>query len=146
MGCTSFLVGCYTNIKNDLLNFRIDIDEVFVKRVGRGDDTSFCFDRWINSGPLKTAFPKMYQLESYKRCKVSDRLNMGGLSWGWALLPSNVDHVYEYRRLSSLSTFFQPSTRNDQWMWCLSKDGEFHVDIIRKKNWSLPKFSFTYHY
>lgn len=41
LGCTSFLVGCYTNIKNDLLNFRIDIDEVFVKRVGRGDDTSF---------------------------------------------------------------------------------------------------------
>lgn len=67
-------------VKKHLQNFGTNIDDIFAKTVGKGDDTLFWFDKWMGPVPLKTAFPELYYLERRKHCKVVDKVSSSGYS------------------------------------------------------------------
>ena len=75
------ITGVWNNVENvqeDLKDFGIDIENVLVKRVERGDDTLFWLDRWIGNLSLKISFPELYQMDKKKRCKVLERVQIRG--------------------------------------------------------------------
>lgn len=102
---TKAIPGVWSNvagIKDDLKELGIDMDVVLVKHMGKGDNILFWSDQWIGTQPLKLVFPALYQLERYKTCRISDRIQVGQHTWRWKLIPSSADQVNELQSLSSL--------------------------------------------
>ncbi|KAI3778675.1 hypothetical protein L2E82_08058 [Cichorium intybus] len=60
----------------DDLDFRLE--KYLVKVLGQGDKTFFWKDRWLCDSALKDMFPRLYSMESSKKCLVLDRVVAAG--------------------------------------------------------------------
>ncbi|GJW60643.1 RNA-directed DNA polymerase, eukaryota [Tanacetum coccineum] len=56
---------------------RVNLMSFVHKEVGDGKDTLFWLDPWLEDGPFKCKFPRVYALEDNKHVSVGDKLNMG---------------------------------------------------------------------
>lgn len=88
-------LGVWNNIicnSNDIDKLQIPFNSPFVKKVASGNQTRFWFDIWCKSGQnLKEKFPRLYALETNKKCFISDRwVNKDGIwtgNWEWIREP-----------------------------------------------------------
>lgn len=113
-----------------------------MKKIGSGDDTMFWLDRWIIKSTLKTSFPKAYKLECHKHYKISDRLQNGVINWEWKSTPRTMDQISEINTLATTVCDFQAMPGRDKWVFTISSDGIFHIDVLRMKidRWNMPSF------
>ncbi|GKC63410.1 RNA-directed DNA polymerase, eukaryota [Tanacetum coccineum] len=70
------------------VNFINSNDQVFrgsfIRKISNGHNTYFWTDQWCEDGrKLADAFPRLYALESFKDCRISDRWHMVNDSGGW---------------------------------------------------------------
>ncbi|CAI9277338.1 unnamed protein product [Lactuca saligna] len=93
----------------------------------------FWHDRWIGDATLKESFPELYKLERKKRCKISERIKPGDISWDWKASPTLTVQLSEADTLLDLVCNFQLNSRRDEWICSISSDKVFHVDVLRSK-------------
>nr|GEX40303.1 hypothetical protein [Tanacetum cinerariifolium] len=60
-------------LNDDLLPIRIDLKNIFKRKVGNGESTRFWLDNWVGGGPLNVSYPRLFRLEVNKNCLVRDR-------------------------------------------------------------------------
>jgi len=62
-------------------------DDNVERVVGDGKNTFFWTDKWLDGGPLKFQFSRLYSLSVHKECTVEEMTRLGweegGNAWGW---------------------------------------------------------------
>nr|GFA23464.1 RNA-directed DNA polymerase, eukaryota, reverse transcriptase zinc-binding domain protein [Tanacetum cinerariifolium] len=73
-------------INKPLLTANVDLNSIFFKRIGNVTSTRFWNDVWIGTTNLKSLFPSLHALETYKGCLVYARcmLLSGVVTFVWA--------------------------------------------------------------
>ena len=105
---------------------------VFSLIVKNGYDTQFWYTTWMGFENLKAKYPRLYELEKKKYCKVADRVTQGGITGKWksnpivAGLSNNLDAFIMHNAPISLL----PGT--DQISCVILDDGNYRVSELRK--------------
>ena len=127
--------GVWSNIfksGTSLLSFNLNIEDLFSRSNGNGQQTLFWLDRWIRGVPLKLRFPDLFEQDSHKECSVANRVSQnstGGLTWNWSWL-GDID----LERLANLEELLQSvsvSQSEDSWKWEGDPSGVFSVKSLR---------------
>ncbi|CAH1452517.1 unnamed protein product [Lactuca virosa] len=82
---------------------------------------------------MKTKYPRLYELEKKKSCKVSERKNEGGNMWNWRSCPIVAGCSSELERLVNDMDSIRLQPGVDQLSCLLSADGKYRVNLLRKK-------------
>lgn len=86
-------VGVWNNIcriKHALLEYGLDVHDIFNVVLESGQQTLFWYDQWLGSENLKTKYPTLFELETKKRCKVSERIVDSNHVWSWKSRPGDL--------------------------------------------------------
>ena len=125
-----------TGVRNNVARMKVvlakrdnPISTIIKRKVNSGDDTLFQKDEWIGDKPLQLVFPDLYCKESHKKCKISDQIYDGGLSWSWSSQP-DTHHVNQLRQILR-STCLNSSS--DSWSCELDSNGQFSVAACRSR-------------
>ncbi|PWA65795.1 reverse transcriptase domain, Reverse transcriptase zinc-binding domain protein [Artemisia annua] len=104
-------------LNKSMYDLNIDLNSVFVKKVG--DDISFAFwkDLWIGEQKLETLFPRLFSLEVNKDCKVVDHCNLTNgphtRTWQWRRPVRDDVEKEQLDGLLNILHHFNPSSSND---------------------------------
>nr|GEZ29399.1 RNA-directed DNA polymerase, eukaryota [Tanacetum cinerariifolium] len=73
-------------LRKFLLHLNINLDSVFVRKVGNRASVKFWEETWYGNTPFKDVYPILYALESSKSCDINERCNnsLGPLTRSWA--------------------------------------------------------------
>ncbi|GKA70432.1 hypothetical protein Tco_0776571 [Tanacetum coccineum] len=105
---------------------RVDLMSFVHKEVGDGKDTLFWLDPWLEDGPFKCKFPRVYALEENKHVSVGDKLNMG-LSASLRRFPRGGAENSQMNNLRHLVNEVVLSGKSDTWIWSWETSGLFSV-------------------
>ncbi|GJX30972.1 RNA-directed DNA polymerase, eukaryota, reverse transcriptase zinc-binding domain protein [Tanacetum coccineum] len=126
--------GVWCDIVKVISNIeRIDFSfkNSFNLKVSNGLSTSFWKDAWWPDGSrLMDAFPRLFALESFQDCKVSDRWVLSNGSWigNWAWrIPLRGRATDDLASLLSRLNNFSLSLGEDKWVWNGDASGKFKV-------------------
>ena len=123
-GVWANIIGCCS----ELNQMGISLNNLIVKKVSSGNQTSFWSDAWIKDlGPLKFRFPRLFALETNINCLVAERWDLiNGVwqgTWAWRRQPTG-------RALDELTSLFNhisglvlDISREDNWSWLLNQSG-----------------------
>ncbi|KAJ0883494.1 putative reverse transcriptase zinc-binding domain-containing protein [Helianthus annuus] len=124
-------------IDRDFLDFGVTVHDTFHKKVGNGNTTRFWLDGWFGRAPFKDLFPHLYALDTFKNCKVSDRIKIGAgkvidFSWNWSrkTLPDAINS--DLVDLVEMLKCYDFADGNDKWNWVHDASGLFSVSSARK--------------
>ncbi|GJZ78840.1 putative RNA-directed DNA polymerase [Tanacetum coccineum] len=121
-----------------VVNFINSHDEVFrgsfIRKIFNGNNTYFLTDQWYEDGrKLADAFPRLYALESFKDCHISDRWHMvndsGVGNWSW-IRPLNDDLASFVSHIGRLHLNADGAYK---WVWSLDTSGSFKVSTLTKR-------------
>jgi hypothetical protein len=104
--------------------------DIFFKRIGNGDDTSFWHDIWVGTQPLKKVFPRLFLVSIQKECSVLEVGRWDSDRWVWDFKWRRNLFVWEEERrymLVNILTPIQLSTSNDEWRCHHVTGGMFSV-------------------
>ncbi|KAL7602873.1 hypothetical protein Lser_V15G17522 [Lactuca serriola] len=139
------IVGVWNNIagaKLDIEKKGVPFNIIIQKSVSSGTDTLFWQDEWIHGGKLKDRFPGLYLIESKKRCKVAERIQLSGFEWNWDCDVAGADLSLELAQLMAVVALFIPRAASDSWKCGLDSSGIFTTKAMRAKlvgsNMSFP--------
>ncbi|KAK9053734.1 hypothetical protein SSX86_024808 [Deinandra increscens subsp. villosa] len=106
----------------------------FKRTVGSGSSVSFWNDTWIGDSSLASSFPRLFSLENFKECKVSDRIigNIRAWSWRRPLRGGGGIEESQWNRLVAVLNGFMCNGNGDSWGWDLEGNNEFVVNHVRK--------------
>ncbi|GKD17831.1 hypothetical protein Tco_1206989 [Tanacetum coccineum] len=62
-------------LRKSLLRLNINLDSVFVRKVGNGASVKFWEETWYGNAPFKDVYLRLYALESSKSCNINERLS-----------------------------------------------------------------------
>ncbi|GKB02539.1 RNA-directed DNA polymerase, eukaryota [Tanacetum coccineum] len=133
--------GVWINILNAVKrigDIDISFKKSFILKIGNGYSTSFWKDRWCGDGSrLMDMFPKLFALESFKDCKISDRWHcLDGRwcgNWAWRSPPRGraLDELASLAtRIGNLTLY---SDGADKWSWAGEASSIFKVKTLSKK-------------
>lgn len=77
-------------------------------------------------------FPLLYDLDSRKRCFISERLGTNNVNWVLRTAPRDPMKLAELGTLSEVVRSIQISESEDRWIFKLSGDGNFCVCLLRR--------------
>lgn len=108
-----------------------------VKKVVSGDDTLFWEDVWCDLGcRLMDSFPRLYALESSKKCKISDRWKLidgkWGGTWEWRSILRGRTATDFNKLLNIIGQLTLSTGKHDCWRWNLEPSGSLSVWILTK--------------
>lgn len=64
--------GIITNIKNDIEDMEIKLNDIFKKSIKSGVETQFWRDCWVENTTFKEKYTGLYELDKKKSCSVSE--------------------------------------------------------------------------
>lgn len=112
----------------------------FVRKLGRGDETSFWLDVWVGEECLSVKFPRLFRLSSQKNYVISD---MGGwvnqvwewdLKWTRSISSRNRDQLDVL--LSVIVNCKLSLAGVDYWHWKFASNGAYNTaaayDLLRR--------------
>ncbi|GJZ46363.1 RNA-directed DNA polymerase, eukaryota, reverse transcriptase zinc-binding domain protein [Tanacetum coccineum] len=101
----------------------IDLLSYCVRKIGNGALTRFWEDVWCGDKPLKTLFPRIYQLDLNKLCPVKNRLHLQVSSPGFRRQPRGGAEMVQFLNLQSMIGEVVLSNQEDSWQWALHNSG-----------------------
>ncbi|GKC33112.1 RNA-directed DNA polymerase, eukaryota, reverse transcriptase zinc-binding domain protein [Tanacetum coccineum] len=121
-------------LQKPLSEININLQSIFVKRVGDGMSTLFWKDVWIGETPLFDRFPRLFALESLQDCRVSDRCSLGPFTrnWAWRRNVRSGSEESQLNNLLDLLKDFSPVPSPDSWTYCVDNTKSFTVSSMRK--------------
>ncbi|PWA61623.1 RNA-directed DNA polymerase, eukaryota [Artemisia annua] len=133
------LCGVWSNIVKTMSRTVVaglPIRRFFKGKVGRGLYIAFWIDPWLLNVPLMVICPRLFRLESFRRCKVSERLNRTELGisrvWSWKRPVMTDEEKCEWEVLDSLLEGVEMAESKDGWVWVGANDGVFSVGAVRR--------------
>ena len=122
-----------STLNKPLSQININLQSIFVKKVGNGMSTIFWKDVWIGETRLSDRFPRLFALESLKDCSVADRcnLNFGPFTRNWAWR-RNVRSGPEQSQLIGFTQRLLPCSSPDSWTYYVDTTKSFTVSSMRK--------------
>ncbi|KAJ0868411.1 putative reverse transcriptase zinc-binding domain-containing protein [Helianthus annuus] len=110
--------------------------------LGDGKNIRFWIDNWSGDVPLMLKWPRLFALESTKRCLVFDRLPAEGtddnLRWSWSRSSFAQEELADMSEVSSFLAGIVTSDAKDSWRWTLEESGIFSTSY---KKAALPQVS-----
>ncbi|GKD56273.1 hypothetical protein Tco_1289660 [Tanacetum coccineum] len=101
------------------------------QKIGNGIDSSFWNELWCGNHSLKEMFPRIYNLETDKRCFIASRI---GLQY-WALVlrhnPRGGEESGQFNALKNVIGNISLTDHRDCWQWSLGGSVGFTVASIR---------------
>nr|KAJ0198411.1 hypothetical protein LSAT_V11C700373740 [Lactuca sativa] len=108
-------------------------NNIFSKIVVCGDNTQYWHDTWVGSEKLKLLYPRLYELEKKKSCRVAERIKQGGLNWRWKSCPVVAGLSSQVEDVSSVISSFRLQLGDDRISCPLTSDGMYRVNALRRK-------------
>lgn len=65
----------------------LELSSIFNIEIGSSERTLFWFDDWVGGGPLKSRFPRLFELDKKKYCYISEIFVGNAISWAWMRFP-----------------------------------------------------------
>ena len=125
-------VGLWKNIRKDWVQFA----QYLRFEVGDGTRIKFWTDPWCESGPLKEAFPELYNISRDKEAWVADHLNYQNEVVTWSLNFIRPAHDWELEMISSfMDVLYQSGVKGygpDKVWWQNSSGKGFQVKSFYK--------------
>ncbi|KAF5768278.1 putative reverse transcriptase zinc-binding domain-containing protein [Helianthus annuus] len=117
-------------------NQSFNVQERIVLKLGNGRKTLFWLDVWAGDRPLRELFPNLYDLESEKRCYVSERytIHQGSIEWFWGSSNSllNANQTGKWAECISLVRNADIQTCPDVWLWKSGSEvDDYMVSTVR---------------
>ncbi|GKA91621.1 ribose 5-phosphate isomerase A [Tanacetum coccineum] len=107
----------------------------FYLKVSNGRNVSFWHDPWCGNGfCLKNLFPRLFALDVYQDCKITDRWQfIDGFwkgVWNWRCPPRGraIDDINNLVSMMSNLTLYDATS--DNWSWCLDDSSSFKVSTL----------------
>ncbi|GJZ54433.1 RNA-directed DNA polymerase, eukaryota, reverse transcriptase zinc-binding domain protein [Tanacetum coccineum] len=109
----------------------IDLVSFCTRKIGNGIDSSFWNDLWCGNHSLKEMFPRIYNLETDKRCSIASRIGLQD----WALVlrrnPRGGEESGQFNALKNVIGNISLTDHRDCWQWSLGGSAGFTVASIR---------------
>ncbi|PWA41586.1 hypothetical protein CTI12_AA459190 [Artemisia annua] len=124
-------------LNKDLLKVNINLDSIFLMKIGDGSVFKFWHDCWFGTSNFMSLFPRMYALETHKDCLISERCFSGGLMdlpshvWAWRRSPRDGIEKAQFDDLVNLLVGFKPTDVRDSWTCSLNSLKHIHVSSMR---------------
>ena len=135
------LTGCWKAIVTTVGRIKLQdkgMDNYVRGKVGTGSNIAFWYDLWLGDTILKVRWPKLFELEKTKRCKVGDRIKIENgncsLVHSWRRGPRSVEELSELRDLLELVGSQSLSNQKDKWSWGIGDGEEFTVANMKKNS------------
>ncbi|CAH1427265.1 unnamed protein product [Lactuca virosa] len=111
----------------------IQLNDLSKQIVKTGNKTQFCHDIWVGAEKLKVTYPRLYELDRNKSCKVAERLNSNRNNWQWSSNPADAGLTTDLENLLAVTTSICFLPGDDHISCVIAPDGSYRVDIMRKK-------------
>nr|GEV93238.1 RNA-directed DNA polymerase, eukaryota, reverse transcriptase zinc-binding domain protein [Tanacetum cinerariifolium] len=114
----------------DLGGLGIDLLSYCVRKIGNGFSTRFWEDVWCGEQPLKTIFPRIYLLETYRLCLVKNRVSFLDMNSFLKRKPRGGLEMNQFIDLHAKLENIVLTDQDDSWSWTLNPSG-FPVASVR---------------
>nr|KAJ0194552.1 hypothetical protein LSAT_V11C800413410 [Lactuca sativa] len=124
----------------------INLEDLFVRRLGAGNGTYFWKDKWCDSVVLKDVFPELYRIEVQKNYMVNNRIQNRGLDGIHGQWSRNLRRGREATSLSDLNKKVVGvvlTSIDDSWVWKGNEIGGFTVQNLHNLMASAEEVSNT---
>ncbi|GJS78902.1 RNA-directed DNA polymerase, eukaryota, reverse transcriptase zinc-binding domain protein [Tanacetum coccineum] len=125
------------NLNSSLETANIDLHSIFCREIGNGSSVSFWSYNWLGNYTLRSLFPRLFSLEAFKECKVSDRCNLlhgpKSRTWNWR---RPIRGGLEQSQLLDLLLLLRDVNTNntpDTWVCNLNTSNSYSVSDLRVK-------------
>ena len=132
--------GVWTNIAKaikTLPDTQIDHQSLFSVVPGSNVQAMFWLDRWCGSETLKNMYPLLYELESVKRCFITERISDSSFTWRWKSALSGDNLLSKFLQLCSTLNNIRIKPDALGIRFNLNNDGVYTVNTLRKKKLTL---------
>ncbi|PWA72043.1 RNA-directed DNA polymerase, eukaryota, Reverse transcriptase zinc-binding domain protein [Artemisia annua] len=116
---------------NSLKSKGIDLFSFCSRKIGNGLDSSFWFDTWCGNQPLKTMYPRVFLLDTDKRCSIASRVGLNDWSLVLRRDPRGGVELVQFNALQNVIRNTILSDQRDIWQWSLDGSSGFSVASIR---------------
>ncbi|XP_071704817.1 uncharacterized protein [Rutidosis leptorrhynchoides] len=107
-----------TQIKWPFINDSQTLDGCNLRMcVGNGQSAKFWLDPWHNNIPVDVSFPRLFNLEINKYCKVVDRINIPITSYSWRRMPRGGVESLQLQSFFDIVSNAHLVNDQDQWCW-----------------------------
>lgn len=104
--------GVWNNIAKeikDIKDVNTECHSLFSPIPNSNTKILFWLDLWCGSNIFRNKFPLLYELESVKRCYVTERVTNESFTWKWKSLPHGDDVISEFIELCSIPNYIRIS-------------------------------------
>ncbi|PWA89278.1 RNA-directed DNA polymerase, eukaryota [Artemisia annua] len=116
---------------NSLKSKGVDLFSFCSRKIGNGLDSSFWFDTWCGNQPLKTMYPRVFFLNTDKRCSIASRVGLNDWSLVLRRDPRGGVELVQFNALKNVIRNTILSDQQDIWQWSLDGSSGFSVASIR---------------
>ncbi|KAJ0479839.1 putative RNA-directed DNA polymerase [Helianthus annuus] len=134
----SNISGCWKNIVNLISKVKINgkgLNHLIKGKVGNGVDIRFWIDTWVGDLPFWERWPRLFGLEMFKLCRVSERLDNGRgngvLNWQWSRQPESEEELEEWKECCEVTSMVSLSIGKDAWLWNGDSQNGFSVKAVK---------------
>lgn len=100
-------------------------------KIGDGSSILFWSDVWIGSNALRSIFPKLYQISTFRNGLVNEMGQWVNDQWRWNLVWRRKLLSYEEQQYHHLLSMLEPTIirqgKDDKLIWPCNSDGSFSV-------------------
>ncbi|GKE53380.1 hypothetical protein Tco_1488536 [Tanacetum coccineum] len=115
-----------------LKNNGMDLCGFIHKKMRNGFDTSFWQDVWRGEDDFKSAYPRVYALDTRKCINVAEKMTRENLGFSFCRNPRSGIEQAQFLHLLARLEGFNLVDIQDRWVWSLEGSGEFFIASVRK--------------
>nr|GEW22541.1 RNA-directed DNA polymerase, eukaryota [Tanacetum cinerariifolium] len=125
----------WLDIVREMINLKnngMDLCGFIHKKIGNGFDTSVWQDVWRGEDDFKSAYLRVYALETRKCITVAEKMTQENLGFSFHRNPRSGIEQAQFLHLLARLEGFNLVDSQDRWVWSLEGSAELSVAFIRK--------------
>ena len=123
--------GAILSSVNKLKHQGIDLFSLCSRKVGNDLESLFWDDTWYGEQPLRTAFPRIYNLDTDKNCNIASRVSLADWSSVLRRTPRGGAEANQFQDLLNISRGITLSDNRDSWLWTVDLAKGYSVASAR---------------